>query len=158
MRFFYAVFILLFVTVMPAVSYAAYSGGSDGGPNVGIAFGGAGDVDTKICPQGVQTVKTFLASWANNDYEVMYSLYTDESKENYPLTQARLDFSILEYKEYEIISIRRRSDGNFEFIISYGDWKDGNKDSKKLIIDGKTFLIVKSSPNSPFKVSAADYF
>jgi hypothetical protein len=65
---------------------------------------------------------------------------------------------MLTYKDYTISQITELPDGNYEFLLSYGDWKGGDKDLKKMIISGKTFKIIMPAKNTFFKVSQADYF
>jgi len=64
---------------------------------------------------------------------------------------------MLPYKEYKISMVRKNGE-DFEFLLSTGDWRDGDKEVKKMIISSKTNKIKLNSGNSPFKSSAADYF
>ena len=63
----------------------------------------------------------------------------------------------MEFKPYEISSVRKSGD-DFEFVLSYGDWRDGDKDVKKLIINGTSYKIKMSGKTSIFKESAESYF
>jgi hypothetical protein len=124
---------------------------------VGIPIGGdSGDRGLDLCPMGVSVVNTFLAAWEKGDFRGMYDLIDDSSKEDYPFAQARFDLMMLEFKPYTISSVRKEGE-NFEFLLSYGDWTDGDKDMKKMIISGKTFKIIMPTRTSPFKKSAGDY-
>ena len=113
--------------------------------------------DMKICPVGARVINAFLYAWEKEDYAAMYELLADESKRDYSLDDARFDFQFLEFKSYKIIRVSRSGE-NFEFLLSYGDWKDGDKDIRKMVINGKSFKIIMPSRNSPFKRSAEDYF
>ena len=120
----------------------------------GMPFGSdeAQDSVDEICPNGVPVISSFLYAWSQNNYEAMYDLLDPKSKADYSLQDAKLDFQFLEYKEYTISSVRKVGD-TFEFIISAGDWHYGNRDTKKMILDGETFLIIMPTKNSPFKRS-----
>lgn len=131
----------------------------DSGPMIGIPFSGQMDdteVDVNICSLGHRTVTTFLNAWAHEDFKTMYAMIDASSKEGFPYEDAKFTFRFLEYKEYEISSIRKKGD-NFDFMLSYGDWKMGNKETKKIIVDGKSFKIIMPSKSSPFKESLANY-
>ena len=130
----------------------------DGDMAMGMPFGvGSEAAEVDLCPQGAMVVEAFLAAWRAEDFKTMYELIDDESKKDYPFEQARFDFQFMEFKEYKISSVREDGD-NFEFFLSYGDWKDGDKDMKKMIINGKTFKIIMPTRNSPFKESIDKYF
>ncbi|MFH1552523.1 MAG: hypothetical protein ABID83_02645 [Candidatus Omnitrophota bacterium] len=153
--------VLFFLAALAVCAPLANSDGTismENGMGVGLPLGGgAEEADLELCPQGVRVVGMFFGAWQNEDYRAMYELLDDESKQGYPFEQARLDFQFLKFKEYGISSIKK-SGGNFEFFLSYGDWKDGNKDMKKMIISGKTFKIIMPTKNSPFKESVDNYF
>lgn len=159
MKYIFPLIILLFAALFSISAMAGVNMDSSG--PMGLPFssnmGRKTEVDTSICPAGARTVTNFLKAWKKDDFPAMYDLLTDESKQKYPYDQMRFTFQFLEYREYEIISIRKNGD-NFDFIIGAGDWKEGNKDNKKLIIDGKSFKIIMQSMNSPFKESAASHF
>ena len=124
---------------------------------VGIPLGGTkDDRGLDLCPMGVSVVNTFLAAWEKGDFRGMYDLIDESSKENYPFAQARFDLMMFEFKPYTISSVRKEGE-NFEFLLTYGDWMDGDKDMKKMIISGKTFKIIMPTKTSPFKKSAEDY-
>jgi len=125
---------------------------------IGIPFGGDDQgPDYDICPQGARTVGMFLSAWGRQDYMMMYELIDDAGKEDYPYDEARLDFQLFEFKEYRISSIRQTGD-DFEFILSSGDWRDGDKHMKKMIVSGRTYKIIMPRRGSFFKDSIADYF
>ncbi len=125
---------------------------------MGIPVGGGSEpVDVGICPQGARVVEIFMSAWENSDYVTMYALLDDRSKEDYSFEDAKFDFQFLEYKRYNISSVRRDGD-NFEFLLSSGDWQDGDKDTKKIIISGKSFKVIMPSRGSIFKRSAESYF
>ena len=123
----------------------------------GMPFGEDDDIENKldeICPHGAQVINSFLYAWSQEDYRAMYDLIDKKSKEDYTFQDARFDFQFLEFKEYKISSVRKVGD-DYEFIVSAGDWHYGDRDTKKMIIDGETFLIVMPTKNSPFKRSLA---
>jgi hypothetical protein len=125
---------------------------------MGIPFGGTDDSSyMDICPQGTRVVMAFLKAWSNKDYETMYYLLDEASRKDYSLDEARFDFEFLEFKEYSISSVRQEGD-NYEFILSYGDWRYGDKDIKKLLISGNSFKIIMLSPGVFFKSSVENYF
>ncbi len=113
--------------------------------------------DLGLCPQGVDTVGKFLYAWQRGEYRAMYDLIDDENKKDYPFDEARFDLQFMEFKEYKISSIRKAGD-NYEFILSYGDWKSGDKDIKKMTISGRTYKIIMPAKHSVFKKSAESYF
>jgi hypothetical protein len=128
----------------------------------GMSFGMPIDGQTQeanlsLCPAGVDVIRMFLAAWEKDDLRAMYDLLDDESRKDYPFEQARFDFRLLEFKPYTISSVRKDGE-NFEFLLSYGSWKDGDKKMRKMVISGKTFKIIMPTGNSPFKKSADDYF
>lgn len=126
--------------------------------NIGFAIGGGeneGNLD--LCPEGASVIGMFLNLWKKNDYEAMYDLIDDDSKKGYSIEEAKFDFRILPFIPYTISSIRKAGD-NYEFILSSGDWKDGDKKLTKMIISGKTFKIIMPTRNSPFKSSVENYF
>ncbi|MDP8298354.1 MAG: hypothetical protein P9L88_00385 [Candidatus Tantalella remota] len=106
----------------------------------------------EICPEGTKTVSIFLQAMQKKDYPVMYELIDDSSKEGYSLDEAKFDFQFMEVKEYRISSARKKGD-DFEFILASGDWKDGDKDIKKMIIDGRTFKVIMPRKGTFFKDS-----
>ncbi len=132
---------------------------TNGDAMMGIPLGATSDEEANLdlCPQGVTTVSEFLQAWQEGNYRAMYDLLDDESKKDYPFETAKLDFQFLEFKEYRISSVRKNGD-NFEIMLSYGYWKDGDKDVKKMIISGRTFKIIMPASHSPFKRSAESYF
>ena len=125
---------------------------------MGIPVGGGSEsVDVSMCPQGARVVEIFISAWENSDHVTMYALLDDRSKEDYPFEDAKFDFQFMEYRSYRISSVRRDGD-DFEFILSSGDWRDGDKVTKKMIISGKSFKIITPSRGSVFKRSADSYF
>ncbi len=148
-------FLLLAFFVLPA--NADGNVWVDEGMKVGMPIGGGSEeADFDLCPHGARVVVMFLEAWQKEDYGMMYSLLDNESKEGYPFEQARLDFQFLEFKPYTISSVRKTGE-NFEFILSYGDWKTGDKDIKKMIISGRTFKVIMPTKSSPFKRSLEQY-
>ena len=135
----------------------AVTGAAYGSVMPGLPFGDEEEANLDLCPQGVLVVNEFLKAWQVDDYRTMYGLIDDKSKENYTYEQAAFDFQFLEFKEYTISSVRKRGD-DFEIMLSYGHWEDGEKEVVKMIVDGKTFKIVLQSSNSPFKRSLDSYF
>jgi hypothetical protein len=128
------------------------------GMGLGMPLGGESqEADLDLCPIGVNVVGMFLAAWQKGDIRSMYDLIDEDSKQDYPFEQARFDFRMLEFKPYTISSIKQAGE-NFEFLLSYGDWRDGDKATRKMIISGKTFKIIMPTKGSPFKRSAEDYF
>jgi len=152
--------VALLVFALFAVSgEKVFASGFDDGDNIdfGLPIGGFDKkVNIELCPVGARTVATFINAWGNHDYETMYALLDDTSKEGYSLKQAKIDFMFLEYKPYRINAIQKSGE-NYEFLLSAGDWKSGDKDLKKMVVDGKSFKILMSSKNSPFKRSINDY-
>ena len=147
------VFICCAIMLLP--SFYAH-GQSDMG--IGIPIGGeAIGPDEELCPVGVHVVRSFIAAWGNDDFESMYELLDDDSKTKYQKEEAIFAFGFLEYKPYKISSIKKTGD-DFEFVLTHGNWKDGDKELKKILINGKSNKIIMSSSSSPFKKSAVDYF
>jgi hypothetical protein len=147
------VFLLLFsLCALPAL--AEPPSGSD--IPIGMPFGTEPEADLDLCPMGVNTIGLFLEAWKKGDFKGMYDLIDEKSKEGYPFQQARFDFQMLDFKPYRISSVGKDGD-NYEFILSHGDWKDGDKSIRKMIISGTTFKIIMPTSNSPFKRSAEDY-
>ncbi|NQT33393.1 MAG: hypothetical protein HQ594_06965 [Candidatus Omnitrophica bacterium] len=125
---------------------------------VGMPFGGGDeDADYDLCPHGVRVVQMFMASWQAKDYNTMYELIDDASKQDYSFMDAKFDFQFMPYEEYRISSIRKKGD-NFEFILSSGSWTNGDKEIKKMLISGKNFKVIMSSRGKVFKESAEHYF
>lgn len=148
------VFALLFI--IPLTACAQESG--DMPSMVGLPLGGgAPDAKLDLCPQGARTVGEFLSAWQREDFDTMYALIDSKSKEDYSLKEAGLDFQFLEFKPYVISSVRKIGD-DFEFLLTYGEWKYGDKDLIKMLIDGRTFKIIMTQPGHPFTRSAASYF
>ncbi|MFH1798669.1 MAG: hypothetical protein ABH844_04970 [Candidatus Omnitrophota bacterium] len=110
------------------------------------------DADYDLCPQGVHIVELFIAAWYKQDYPAMYDFIDDESKQNYTFDSAKFEFQFLEFKPYKISSIKKEGE-NFGFFLSYGDWKDGDKDLKKILVSGKTFKIILFPGNLLFKTA-----
>jgi hypothetical protein len=129
-----------------------------GSMGIGMPVGkGDDDASLDMCPRGSRTVNIFLAAWRNKDYRTMYEQIDERSKKDYPFEQARFDFQFMEFRPYRISSVSRSGD-DFEFVISCGDWRDGDKDVKKVYIKGDTFKIQMPSRNSVFKESIENYF
>ena len=123
------------------------------GMGVGMPIGGSSqEADIDLCPAGANTIGMFLAAWKRGDLRAMYDLLDEDSKKDYPFEQARFDLRLLQFKPYTISSVRALGE-NFEFLLSYGDWKDGDKSIRKMVISGKTFKIIMPTKNSPFKKS-----
>lgn len=128
------------------------------GMGIGMPLGGVSpEANLDLCPMGANVIGMFLAAWQKGDLRAMYDLLDEDSKKDYPFERARFDFMLLEFKPYGISSVRKDGD-NFEFLLSYGDWKDGDKSLRKMIISGKTFKVIMPTKRSPFKKSAEDYF
>ena len=122
-----------------------------------IGEGAYSQADLDLCPQGTRVVYAFLEAWRNRDYKAMYSLIDKESKADYPYSEAVLDFEFMEYHEYNISSVRQKGE-NFEFILSAGDWKYGDKEIRKVLISGYSFKIIMSSRGNVLERSADSYF
>jgi len=151
------VLLLLTLFVFPAVSRAEIIS-EGGGLKMGVPFGEIASVDDrKKCPQGAEVITMFLLAWRQNDYTAMYELFDDASKEECSFEEARFNFQLMEYKPYKISSVRKRRK-NFEFILTYGSYRDRDEDIKKIIINGKTFKIIMFSRGSPFKKSIESFF
>ncbi|MBD3378925.1 MAG: hypothetical protein GF408_00465 [Candidatus Omnitrophica bacterium] len=115
------------------------------------------EADLDLCPMGSKNVIDFLAAWQKGDYEKMYALIDERSKQGYPYEQAKFDFQFMEFKEYTISSVRK-NEGDFDYYLSYGDWRSGNKSEVKMSVSGKTNKILLFPGDKVFKKSAADYF
>jgi hypothetical protein len=139
------------------VSRAEITSGG-GGLKMGVPFGKSASADDrKKCPQGSETITMFLLAWQQDDYKAMYELFDDASKEKCSFEEARFNFQLLEYKPYKISSVRKKGK-NFEFILTYGSYRDRDEDMKKMIINGKTFKIIISPRGSPFEKSVESFF
>lgn len=144
--------------VTDLVAQGPSSDGSGELLGMGLPLGAAPkDAQTEICPQGAYNIALFLQAWKKEEYKIMYDLIDDASKTDYPYEKALFDFRLMEYKDYTISSIRQKGE-DFEFILSYGDWELGTKETKKLIVNGKTCKIKMATKNSPFKNSAENFF
>ncbi|MFH1837867.1 MAG: hypothetical protein ABH862_07150 [Candidatus Omnitrophota bacterium] len=151
----------VFVLMISMVSGTVFAGegvvSSDGGPmTVGFAIGGGGE-ESEICPQGSSVVGMFLHSWKIGDYKAMYDLLDEDSKNDYTFENAKFDFRMLPFKAYDISTIRKRGK-DYDFFLTSGDWRDGDKELTKMIISGETFKVIMPSRHSPFKDSAESYF
>ncbi|MDD3089515.1 MAG: hypothetical protein PHT95_06195 [Candidatus Omnitrophica bacterium] len=130
----------------------------DGPMSLGLPVGRGGEAaDLSICPQGARVVDMFLAAWGRKDYQAMYALIDDPAKDDYSFEDAKFDFQFMEYRDYKISSIRRSGD-DFEFILGSGDWRDGDKDTRKMMISGKTYKVLMPSRGTFFKASADGFF
>lgn len=143
--------------ISPVPAVASYTADNDNLMSMGFPMGGGKDeVDLSLCPQGAKVIDMFLSAWSRGDFQTMYLLIDDDSKKDYSFEDARFDFRFMEYKEYRISSVRK-DDSNFMFLLSSGNWKEGDKDTKKMIISGKSFKIIMPSRGSIFKESAENY-
>lgn len=149
-----------FMALLILPSTICFSAPSNEGNDLmmGIPFGGVDDqAYMDVCPQGTRVVYAFLDAWSKKDYKTMYYLIDEGSKQDYSFDEARYDFEFMEYKEYAISSARQQGN-DYEFILSHGDWKYGDKDIKKVLISGSSFKIVMPSRGMLFKKSADSYF
>lgn len=149
---------LLFSVVLTAWAFEDPRG--EGTPMMGIplsAFASREVIKDDVCPEGTKVIVAFMAAWAVEDYTAMYSLLDGTELDGYTIDEAKIDFRFMEYKPYMISSVRRSGD-DFEFLLSYGEWRDGDKEIKKIVISGKTFKIVLQKNRSVFKSSLASYF
>jgi hypothetical protein len=105
-----------------------------------------------ICPDGARVVGMFMAAWQQEDYATMYSFLDEESLNDYTFEQAKFDFQFMEFNPYKISSVRRSGE-DFEFFLSSGEWRDGDKEMKKMVISGKTYKIILQNNRSFFKRS-----
>lgn len=129
----------------------------EGTPMMGLpisAFANIGKDEGDMCPEGRAVITDFLAAWEEEDYKKMFSLLDSPDESGYTFEEARMDFRFMEYKSYVISSVRRIGD-DFEFFLSYGEWRDGDKDMKKVMINGKNFRIILQKNRSIFKASLA---
>lgn len=153
--------ILLILCMIFLIGYNAYAGtGLDDIMSLGVPFGGsesATEEDLKLSPASTRVIHLFLSAWKKNDYKTMYALIDDASKENYLFEQAKMDFQFQRFKPYKISSVRKNGE-NFDFILSYGDYKDNDKELKKMMVSGKTFKIMLFFGNTFFKRSISDCF
>ncbi|MBL7073594.1 MAG: hypothetical protein ISS33_07525 [Candidatus Omnitrophica bacterium] len=111
----------------------------------------------ELCPQGVNVVGMFLALWKARRYDDMYKLLDEESIKGYSPAAANFDFQFMEYKQYSISAIRKKG-GNFEFFLSFGDWKNGDKELRKMMISGKSYKIIMLRRGEFLERSADSYF
>ncbi len=138
--------VFLFTAGAPRVAF-----GQSIGPT--MSFGGeVSDSTEEICPEGTCSVNIFMQAMYKKDYSVMYELIDDSGKEGYSFEDAKFDFQFMEPKEYRISSARKSGD-NFEFFLASGEWKDGDKELKKMIIDGRTFKVLMPRKGTFFKDS-----
>jgi len=160
MKFIFPLFLVvtsLLILSCPMVFGQRSDNATLGDMGLGFPVGGGGEeANLDICPIGAQVVRSFLSAWRHEDYKTMYALLDDDSKKDYSFKEATLDFRFLEYKPYEISTVKKVGE-NFEFIISTGSWREGTKDLKKMIISGKTNKIIMPTRNSPFKRSIEEY-
>ena len=151
-------FCLLAPAVSPAQPGEPYGGTDLKGLMPGLPVGGgAEEADLDLCPRGANVIGAFMAAWRKGDYEQMYRLLDDDSKKDYPYEEARFDLMMMKFKDYRIGSIRQDGD-NFVFILNYGDYKYGDKDTLKALISGRSFKIIPHSRGQVFKRSAENYF
>lgn len=111
----------------------------------------------ELCPQGVNVVGMFLALWKARRYDDMYKLLDEESINGYSPEEANFDFQFMEYKQYSISTIRKKGE-NFEFFLSFGDWKNGDKELRKMMISGKNYKIMMPRRGEFLERSADCYF
>lgn len=150
----------ILILFLPVFTLVVYPQSDYSDMPMGISLGNQGKSEkgnVDICPEGAVTIDNFLKAWEAGNFDGMYGLIDNKSKEGYSLEQAKFDFRIIEFKKYTISSVAEK-DANFEFILSYGSWKEGNKDLQKIIIDGKSKKIIMPTRNSFFKPSADNYF
>lgn len=157
MKYFKAAAILMILTILvprfDLLALAEDTGLGIGPLSMGIPWGGGmNDEDKDVCPQGAQVIQGFIDAWQSEDYKTMYELIDEKSKKDYTLEQARFDFQFIEYKEYRISAIRKKGE-NYEFFLSYGDWKDGDKDLIKITVDGNSYKVILPSRGSFFRKS-----
>ena len=147
---------ILILSCPPA--HAAMNLSRNGDSFMGLPVGGGGeDADLSLCPAGARVVQKFLESWGSGDFKTMYDLIDDDSKQGYPFQQARFDFQFMEFREYTISSVARSGD-DFEFILTYGDWRDGDKITQKVLVSGRTFKIIMPRQGALFTKSIDSYF
>lgn len=141
---------------VPALNARVHYRGGDMG--MGMPFGGDSEIPgISENPAAVHVVQKFLSAWANQDWAGMYELLDPEVKRNYSLEQAEFDFQMIEYYPYEISSVTR-SDGKYEFILSFGDWRYGDKKTQKMLLNAETIRILMPTDNSFFVRSLIGFF
>jgi hypothetical protein len=154
------ILVLNFIITADAASGVFEDPRGSGTPMMGVPFSAFASREgggTDICPEGVRVVSDFMNAWAREDYHTMFSLIDNPELREYTLEEAKMDFRFMEYKSYKISSVRQQGD-DFEFLLTYGDWRDGDKDMKKIVISGKTFKIILQKNRSVFLGSLAGYF
>ncbi|MFH1309904.1 MAG: hypothetical protein ABIH85_04405 [Candidatus Omnitrophota bacterium] len=137
-----------------------YAGVSMDGETIAISMPLGANLEESVqdlCPEGINVLGMFMALWSQSNYEGMYELIDDESKENYSFEQAKLDFQFMKFKNYTI-SLIKKQDENFEFFLTHGDWKSGDKDLRKILLSGKTFKIIMLNRGEFLKKSVDCYF
>ncbi|MFH1846171.1 MAG: hypothetical protein ABH869_01295 [Candidatus Omnitrophota bacterium] len=150
------IFLITWISITQTVAIGMVSMQDD--MTMGMSFSPEIDEkDLELCPEGIQVVDMFLKAWQKQDFRAMYSLIDEKSRDGYDYSQAQLDFQFMEYKDYKISSVKKSGE-DFEFYLSYGDWRDGDKDLKKVRISGKTFKIIMLEKGTIFKRSVGSYF
>lgn len=124
-------------------------------PSMGIPISGfmASDPSGEdISPEGAGAINRFLEAWHVEDYASMYSLLDEKSLNGYTFEQAKFDFQFIEFKPYSISSVRKSGE-NYEFFLSYGDWRSGDKEMRKMVVNGENYKIVLQRDRSFFSRS-----
>jgi len=130
----------------------------DGGMGLSMPLWAELDEESyELCPQGVNVVGMFLALWKERRYGDMYKLLDEESIKGYSFREAKFEFQFMKYKRYSISAIRKNGE-NFEFFLSFGDWKNGDKELRKMMISGKTYKIMMPRRGVFLEKSADSYF
>ncbi len=154
-----AVLMFFILTASPlSVAFGNPRGGEGG--MMGIPFSSLmarSEVDTDICPQGARIVEAFLSAWAEEDFQTMFSLIHEPERSDYTIEDMEMELRFVGYRRYQISSVRRKDD-DFEFLLSYGDWRHADKDMKKVVVNGETFKIMVQRNRSIFTGSLASYF
>lgn len=144
----------MILSVVPARNVSAEINMENGDMALSLPLWADLDEDAyELCPEGINVVGMFLAVWKEGQYAAMYKLIDDESKKGYSFDEAKFDLQFLKFKPYTISAVRKSGE-NFEFFLSYGDWKTGDKDLRKMLISGKTFKIIMPQRGVLFKRSA----
>ena len=146
--------LVLWILIGHPTSFAAMTSENDM-PMIGVPISGfmpSSAPEEDIGPDGTRVIGMFMGAWQKEDYAAMYSLLDEESLTDYPFEQARFDFQFMEFKPYKISSVRRSGD-DFEFFLSSGEWRDGDKEMKKMLVSGKSYKIILQKNRSFFKRS-----
>ena len=149
-------FTVLFSVFCLSFSFASVDVDQESFMGIPMSIGGSDEPDLSLCPHGAKVISIFMAAWEKHDYTAMYELIDEESQKKFSFETTKFEFQFMKFKEYKISSVKRSGD-NFDFIISAGDWQTNDKDTKKIVISGKSYKIILDDRGMPFRESMANY-